>query len=73
MCHITFELLASGRRSTFNETDVRANVLDAMAFYTGAFPEYFPHELGDPDFEPVVGEMTYDGYAPTPEMHPLGP
>ena len=35
-----------------------------------SFPEYFPHSFGDPDFEPEMGEVSYDGYAPTPAIHP---
>ena len=34
------------------------------------FPEFFPHSLGDPDFEPEMGFVTYDGYEPTPSMLP---
>ena len=54
-------------------SDVQERVLDALAMDPGPFPEFFPHSLGDPDFEPEVGEVSYDGYEPTPAMHPQGP
>ena len=72
-CYITFELQESGRRTTYDENNVQEEVLEklpAAAMDPGPFPEYFPHSLGDPDFEPEVGEVSYDGYTPTPAIHP---
>ena len=70
VCYITFELLESRRRTTYHESDVQERVLDALAMHPGPFPEFFPHSLGDPDFEPEMGFVTYDGYEPTPSMLP---
>ena len=69
-CYIAFELHESGRRTTYDENEVQEEVLDKLAMDPGPFPEYFPHSFGGPDFEPEVGEVSYDGYEPTPTMHP---
>ena len=69
-CYIAFELQESGRLTTYGENDVQEYLLDRLAMDPGPFPEYFPHSFGDPDFEPEMGEVSYDGYAPTPAIHP---
>ena len=71
--YYTFELRVSGRKTTYSESDVQERVLDALQMYAGGFPEYFPHTLGESDEEPIMGEVSYDGYEPTPTMHPQGP